>query len=80
MTLKPEELLNLAVAAAEDKKAMNVVALDLRGFPSFPIISSSVTGIRIPRSNPSRPKSASACMKQASKSAAWKEWIPHAGC
>lgn len=31
MTLKPEELLNLALAAAEDKKAMNVVALDLRG-------------------------------------------------
>ena len=31
MTLKPEELLNLAVAAAEDKKAMDIVVLDLRG-------------------------------------------------
>lgn len=31
MTQNPEELLNIAVAAAEDKKAMNIVALDLRG-------------------------------------------------
>ena len=31
MTLNPNELLNVAVAAAEDKKAMNIVALDLRG-------------------------------------------------
>lgn len=31
MTLTSEQLLNLAVEAAEDKKAMNVVALDLQG-------------------------------------------------
>ncbi|MGN7357824.1 ribosome silencing factor [Paenibacillus sp. SAF-054] len=31
MTLTSEQLLNLAVEAAEDKKAMNVVALDLKG-------------------------------------------------
>lgn len=31
MTINPNELLNVAVAAAEDKKAMNIVALDLRG-------------------------------------------------
>ncbi|WP_422660283.1 ribosome silencing factor [Paenibacillus sp. EC2-1] len=31
MTITPSELLNVAVAAAEDKKAMNIVALDLRG-------------------------------------------------
>ncbi|AWP28941.1 iojap-like protein [Paenibacillus vortex V453] len=31
MTLKPNELLNVAVAAAEDKKAMDLVVLDLRG-------------------------------------------------
>lgn len=31
MTINPNELLNAAVAAAEDKKAMNIVALDLRG-------------------------------------------------
>lgn len=31
MTLNSEQLLNEAVNAAEDKKAMNIVALDLRG-------------------------------------------------
>ena len=31
MTLSSEQLLKEAVAAAEDKKAMNIVALDLRG-------------------------------------------------
>ncbi|WP_054956013.1 ribosome silencing factor [Paenibacillus dakarensis] len=31
MTISSSELLNIAVEAAEDKKAMNVVALDLRG-------------------------------------------------
>jgi ribosome-associated protein len=31
MTIKPDELLQLAVTAADDKKAMNIVALDLRG-------------------------------------------------
>ncbi|MDP4098105.1 ribosome silencing factor [Paenibacillus sp. P96] len=31
MTIKPNELLQLAVNAADDKKAMNIVALDLRG-------------------------------------------------
>ncbi|MDO7905505.1 ribosome silencing factor [Paenibacillus sp. JX-17] len=31
MTLKPNELMNMAVTAADDKKAMNIVALDLRG-------------------------------------------------
>lgn len=31
MTLNPNELLNVVVKAAEDKKAMNIVALDLRG-------------------------------------------------
>lgn len=31
MTLTSEQLLNLAVQAAEDKKAMNIVALDLKG-------------------------------------------------
>lgn len=31
MTIQPNELLNKAIAAAEDKKAMNIVALDLRG-------------------------------------------------
>lgn len=31
MTLKPNELLNVAVTAAEDKKAMDIVVLDLRG-------------------------------------------------
>lgn len=31
MTLEPNELLQVVVAAAEDKKAMDVVALDLRG-------------------------------------------------
>lgn len=31
MPVSPNELLNIAVAAAEDKKAMNLVALDLQG-------------------------------------------------
>lgn len=31
MTINTNELLNVAVAAAEEKKAMNIVALDLRG-------------------------------------------------
>ncbi|CAM3386875.1 MULTISPECIES: ribosome silencing factor [Paenibacillus] len=31
MTIKPEELLNIAVEAAEDKKANDLVVLDLRG-------------------------------------------------
>ena len=31
MTVSPKELLNLAVQAAEDKKAMNIVSLDLQG-------------------------------------------------
>lgn len=31
MVLKPDELLQLAVTTADDKKAMNIVALDLRG-------------------------------------------------
>ncbi|GAB6990714.1 ribosome silencing factor [Paenibacillus pini] len=31
MTLQAEELLTMVVEAAEDKKAMNVVALDLKG-------------------------------------------------
>ncbi|MNO14543.1 Ribosomal silencing factor RsfS [compost metagenome] len=31
MTLSPNELMNLAVSAAEDKKAMNIVTLDLKG-------------------------------------------------
>lgn len=31
MPVSPNELLSLAVAAAEDKKAMNIVALDLKG-------------------------------------------------
>ncbi|AWB45461.1 ribosome silencing factor [Paenibacillus sp. CAA11] len=30
MTVTPNELLNIAVSAAEDKKAMNIVALDLQ--------------------------------------------------
>lgn len=30
MSVTPNELLNLAVSAAEDKKAMNIVALDLK--------------------------------------------------
>lgn len=31
MTIQPNELLNVVIAAAEDKKAMNIVALDLKG-------------------------------------------------
>lgn len=31
MAVTPENLLNIAVDAADDKKAMNVVALDLKG-------------------------------------------------
>lgn len=31
MTIQPEQLMELAVDAAEDKKAMNLVALNLRG-------------------------------------------------
>lgn len=31
MSLQPNELLQIAVSSAEDKKAMNLVALDLRG-------------------------------------------------
>ncbi|ANS75203.1 ribosomal silencing factor RsfS [Paenibacillus yonginensis] len=31
MAVSPEQLLNLAVTAADDKKAMNIVALDLKG-------------------------------------------------
>ncbi|MDO3409088.1 ribosome silencing factor [Saccharibacillus sp. CPCC 101409] len=31
MTVKPKELLHLATEAAADKKAMNIVALDLNG-------------------------------------------------
>lgn len=31
MPVSPTELLSIAVAAAEDKKAMNLVALDLKG-------------------------------------------------
>jgi len=31
MPVQSKEILNLAVAAAEDKKAMNIVALDLQG-------------------------------------------------
>lgn len=31
MPVSPNELLSIAVAAAEDKKAMNLVALDLKG-------------------------------------------------
>ncbi|GIO85406.1 ribosomal silencing factor RsfS [Paenibacillus faecis] len=31
MPVSPKELLQLAVSAAEDKKAMNLVALDLKG-------------------------------------------------
>lgn len=31
MTIQPNELLNAVIAAAEDKKAMNIVALDLKG-------------------------------------------------
>ncbi|WP_435924715.1 ribosome silencing factor [Paenibacillus sp. DYY-L-2] len=31
MPVSPNELLSAAVAAAEDKKAMNIVALDLKG-------------------------------------------------
>ncbi|MEF2964844.1 ribosome silencing factor [Paenibacillus sp. M1] len=31
MPVSPKELLSIAVAAAEDKKAMNLVALDLKG-------------------------------------------------
>lgn len=31
MTVTPNELLNIALKAADDKKAMNIVALDLRG-------------------------------------------------
>lgn len=31
MTIQPDELMALAVDAAEDKKAMNVIALNLRG-------------------------------------------------
>ncbi|CAM2834223.1 ribosome silencing factor [Paenibacillus sediminis] len=31
MTVSSNELLNIVVAAAEDKKAMNIVALDLKG-------------------------------------------------
>lgn len=31
MSVSPNELLNIAVSAAEDKKAMNIVALDLQG-------------------------------------------------
>ncbi|MDQ0090263.1 ribosome-associated protein [Paenibacillus anaericanus] len=31
MTVSPEQLLNIAIQSAEDKKAMNIVALDLQG-------------------------------------------------
>jgi ribosome-associated protein len=31
MAVSPQQLLNLAVQAADDKKAMNIVALDLKG-------------------------------------------------
>lgn len=31
MSLKPDQLMSLAVEAAEDKKAMNVIALNLEG-------------------------------------------------
>lgn len=31
MTIQPNELLSAVIAAAEDKKAMNIVALDLKG-------------------------------------------------
>ncbi|NMO94877.1 ribosome silencing factor [Paenibacillus lemnae] len=31
MTITPQQLLNTAIAGAEDKKAMNIVALDLKG-------------------------------------------------